>query len=122
MGSMAVGVLLFVAALIMTIIFDPAASISAKVIMCELYCRPPSILGLIGNIYCADVFSTVLLSIPFGLALEPAQTSSRCDDLTASLNKLVLADADNFARVDAVVITLLRENNGQGVGVRTPTH
>ena len=37
------------------------------------------------------------------------------------MNKLVLADPDSFARVDPIVTTLGRENNGQGVGVRTPT-
>ena len=62
--------------------------------------------------------AAVFVTVPFGLGMEPAHTSTMCDQHVASLNRLVLSDVSRFARVHPLVATLKTENNGQGVGFK----
>ena len=61
----------------------------------------------------------VVATIPPGLALSPAATSTKCDMLSEALNELAMRCISNdCARVDAVYRTLARSNKGQGLGFK----
>ena len=64
------------------------------------------------------VVAALFVTVPFGLGMEPAHTSTMCDQHVASLNRLVLSDVARFARIHPIVATLRTENNGQGVGFK----
>ena len=59
----------------------------------------------------------MFIALPFGLALEPARASSKCDRLVDSLNKVSLDELDEnrelWMSLDRVITTLNRTNRGQ---------